>query len=79
MVSSSVDPTQVSTTVSGIIMSLASIVTLFAAQGLGIHMVAGDVNTLAAEVGAAAGAIATLYGLGRKVLVYFATREKVVA
>lgn len=60
---SSADPTQVSNTVRGAILALSSIIILIAAQVFHIQLSAGDVISLATEVGALAGSIWFLYGL----------------
>ena len=60
---SSQDPTQVSNTVRGAILSVSALIIFFAAQLFHIQLSANDIITLATEIGTLAGAIWFFYGL----------------
>ena len=66
--SSSENPEQLALTVKGIIVSLASLIVLVAA-GLGFPVSVEQVAVLAGSIGTAVGAIATLSGLIRKIVI----------
>jgi hypothetical protein len=68
------DPTKVATTVKGIVLSLSSLLLVILPLA-GISITAEQITTLAGNLGLAAGAVATLYGLGMKVVVYFSERK----
>jgi len=61
--SSSADPTSVSNTVRGFILSASSLIVFVAAQVLHIQLTAGDVVALGTQIGAVAGALWFFYGL----------------
>lgn len=73
MLTSSVDSTQVANTVRGIVLSLSSTLLLLAPLA-NISLTAEQLTTLAGQLGLAAGATWTLYGLGLK-LVAFVTKR----
>src|ERR1035437_5073315 len=60
---SSVDATQVSSRVTGIVVAGSSIIIFFAARFFHIQLEANDIVQLATEAGAVAGAIWTLKGI----------------
>ncbi len=63
---SSQDPTQVSNTVRGAILSASAIIIFAVGQFFHVQLSANDVISLATECGALAGAIWFFYGLGMK-------------
>ena len=68
LIGSSTDSSQLSATVSGIIVALSSLIILVASKfGIMIDNVA--VTSLAVQIGLVVGSMWTLYGLLRKVLV----------
>lgn len=74
---SSQDPTQVAKSVEGVILSLSAVIVLVATQFFHIQLSANDVITLATELGATAGAMMTIFGLIRKVVIFFGTKSVV--
>jgi hypothetical protein len=60
---SSQDPTQVSTTVKGFILSASAVIVFVGAQLFHVQLSANDITSLATEVGALAGVIVFFYGL----------------
>lgn len=66
VLASSADPTQLSTTVQGVIIGASSIIMFFGLQVFHIQIVQADVTTFAASIGAVVGGIATIYGLFKK-------------
>jgi hypothetical protein len=68
--SSSTNPEEVANTVKGIVLALASLIILVAGQ-FGVPLAESDVAVFAQNIGLAAGALWTLYGLGMKVVVHF--------
>lgn len=70
---SSQDPTQVSNTVKGAVLSVSALIIFFAAQFLHVTLSANDVISLATEAGTLAGAIWFFYGLLFKGVVYAGT------
>lgn len=78
LLQSSQDPTQVANTVKGLVLGLSGIV-LTIAQVKGWTITASQVTVAATEVGAAAGAIWALWGLGMKVLSLFNKKTPVQA
>lgn len=73
---SSQDPTQVSNTVKGVILSLSSIIVFVAAQVFHITLTADNILALATEVGSLAGILWMLYGLIMKVTVKVGSVQK---
>jgi hypothetical protein len=65
---SSVDSSKLSVTISGLIISFSSLIILVASH-YGLTLGAEDVSNLATQAGLAVGAITTLYGLIRKILI----------
>ena len=74
--SSSTDPTQVANTVKGIIVALSGLL-LVVLPLAGISVTAEQLTTLAGNVGIAAGALWTLYGLGMKAVAHFTKQTTV--
>jgi hypothetical protein len=72
LLNSSADPSKLSGTVSGLILTCSAIVILLAGK-LGIVLGAEQVSALASQVGIAAGTLWTLFGLIRKVVMIFKT------
>lgn len=70
---SSADPTQVSNTVKGAVLSASALIIFFAAQFLHLTLSADDVISLATEIGTLAGALWFFYGLIFKGVVYAGT------
>lgn len=68
---SSQDPMVVANKVKGVILALSSIIILVAAQLFHIQLAATDIVSLATEVGAAIGAIWTIYGCVLHLVTYF--------
>ena len=68
LLGSSVDPSQLSATISGLIISLSAVIILIAGH-FGLVLGTDQISQIAVAFGGAIGAIATLYGLIRKVLV----------
>lgn len=60
---SSQDPTQVSNTVRGAVLSGSAVIIFIAAEFFHVQLSASDIITLATEVGALAGVIWFFYGL----------------
>lgn len=73
---SSQDPSQVSNTVKGVILSLSSIIVFVAAQVFHITLTADNILALATEVGSLAGILWMLYGLIMKVTVKVGSVQK---
>lgn len=71
--SSSTNPEEVANTVKGFIVSIASVILLIAPLA-GISITLEQITTLAGQLGLAAGAVWTLYGLGMKLVAYFAKK-----
>lgn len=70
---SSQDPTQVSNTVKGAVLSASALIILVAAQVFHVQLSANDVISLATEIGALAGFLWFLYGLIFKGVIYAGT------
>jgi hypothetical protein len=66
--SSSVNPTQLSATVSGTILSVSAIIIFFAGQ-LGFNLGTADITSFASQAGVSVGFLWFLFGLIRKVVV----------
>ncbi len=71
LVASSQDPTEIANTVKGIVLALSSVIVFTVAQFMHITLSATDVMTLATDLGTAAGAVWTVYGLILKLVVFF--------
>lgn len=71
--SSSEDPQKLAATVTGVIVSLASLIVLVASN-LGFPLNVQQVTSFAGILGTAVGAIWALYGLVRKVVIAIATK-----
>lgn len=69
--SSSVDPQQLSTTVSGFIISLSAVIIIIAGK-MGVPLTQSSVALFAEQLGLAVGSLTFLYGLIRKIIVKFA-------
>ena len=70
-ITSSIDPTQVSNTVKGLVVAFSGVIILVAQQFFHITLSANDIISLATELSVGAGAVWTIYGLIMKVLAYF--------
>lgn len=70
---SSQDPTQVSNTVRGAVLSASALLVFFAAQFFHVTLTASDIMSLATEVGALAGVLWFFYGLIFKGVMYAGT------
>lgn len=70
---SSADPTTVSNTVRGAILSISAIIIFVAAQLFHVQLSANDVLSLATEVGTLAGVMWFFYGLLMKGVIYAGT------
>lgn len=70
---SSQDPTQVSNTVRGAVLSVSALIVFFGSQFFHITLSASDVMSLATELGALAGVIWFFYGLIFKGVMYAGT------
>lgn len=70
-IQSSQDPTQVSNTVRGVVLSASALIIFFGAQFLHLTLSADDIASLATEIGAIAGGIWAIYGLVMKVVMLF--------
>lgn len=68
---SSQDPSKVSTTVSGVIVSASAIIIAIAAQFFHITLSATDIITLGTDLGYVAGAIVVILGLSHKLIQKF--------
>jgi len=68
--SSSTNPEEVANTVKGFIVSIASII-LIVAPLAGVSVTLEQITTAGGQLGLAAGAIWTLYGIIMKVVAYF--------
>lgn len=71
--SSSTNPEEVANTVKGFIVSIASVI-LIVAPLAGVSVTLEQITTAGGQLGLAAGAIYTLYGIGMKAVVYFTKR-----
>lgn len=71
--SSSTNPEQVANTVKGIITGLSGVI-LVVLPLWGISATADQIANVAGQLGIAAGALWTLYGLGMKLVAYFAQK-----
>lgn len=71
IVASSQDPTEIANTVKGIVLALSSVIVFTVAQFMHITLSANDVMSLATDLGTAAGAVWTVYGLILKLVVFF--------
>lgn len=72
-IGSSIDPTKLSTTVSGVIIGLSVLIIWFA-QSLGFVVTNDQITTIAVQLGSAVATVVTLYGIIRKVLVAISTK-----
>lgn len=70
---SSQSPTQISNTIKGAVLSVSALIIFGAAQLFHIQLSAGDVVSLATQIGAIAGAVWFFYGLIFKGVVYAGT------
>lgn len=70
---SSADPTQVSNTVRGAILTVSTLIIFVAAQVFHLTLSANDVIALATEIGTLAGVVWFFYGLIFKGVVYAGT------
>ena len=70
---SSVDPSSLSATITGIIIAFSSLLVAVAATK-GVAITEAQVSVAAGQIGAAIGAIYTLFGLGRKIIAFFAKK-----
>ncbi len=66
---SSVDPTQLSATVSGLIMSFSALI-IWLAKTHGIIIGSNEIMNLASQVGGVVGEIVVVYGLCRKLVIF---------
>ena len=66
--SSSVDPTKLATTVSGLIITFSSLI-IYGASWLGFPILDVQVSAFATQVGLAIGSLTFLYGVVRKAIV----------
>lgn len=73
--SSSEDPQKLAATVTGAIIGCSSLI-IFGLGRLGLPVSVEQVTTYAGVLGTAVGAIWTLYGLIRKAVIAFATRNQ---
>lgn len=60
---SSQDPTQVSTTVKGAVLSASAVIVFLGAQFFHVQLTADNITALATQIGALAGVIVFFYGL----------------
>ena len=72
---SSQDPTQVSNTVKGAVLSISALIVFGATQIFHIQLSASDVTTLATELGTLAGVVWFFYGLIFKGVMYAGTKS----
>lgn len=72
--SSSTNPEQLSATVSGLILSAGAIIIMIAGW-LNIPLTDGQIGELASQAGIVVGALWTLYGVLRKVVVRFSQSD----
>lgn len=68
ILASSDDPTQLSTTIQGLIIGASGIIMFLGLQVFHIQIMQADMTTFAAAIGAVVGGIATVYGLIKKLL-----------
>lgn len=74
---SSSDATKVSKTITGIVVSLTSLIILFAGVALHVQVSAGDVLSFAAELGTVGGFIWGVSGFILKVIHFLAKKQPV--
>lgn len=74
MLSSSMDGTQVANSVRGLILALSALV-IYGAGVMGVPLADSDIGELAAGLGAAAGALWTVYGLLMKIVARVSATE----
>mgnify|MGYP001572623228 CR=1 FL=1 len=67
-ISSSQDPTKIAATVSGLILTVSSLIIFGAMQFFGVTLVDAQISAFATQAGLAAGALWTLFGVIRKVM-----------
>ena len=67
-ITSSVNPDDIAMRVKGVVLAFSSIIIIVAAQVFHVTLSANDVISLGGELGAIAGAMATLYGAGLWIL-----------
>lgn len=67
------DPTKISTTVKGAVLTVSSMIILIGSIVFHVQISSNDVVTFATEIGTIAGAIATLYGGLMKIVVLIGT------
>ena len=72
---SSVDPEQLANTIRGLVLTGASIITFLGMQFFNITLSANDIANLATNLGIAAGAIWTVYGIILKGVMWFASTK----
>lgn len=71
LVASSTDSTQVGNTVKGLILGASSLIIFLAFRFFHLNFTAGDVSSLADEIGVTAGAIWFVFGLIHKLVAHF--------
>lgn len=69
--SSSTDPEKLATTVQGGILALSSVIIYLAGSFFNINITAGNVAEMAGLVGGLIGAVATVFGLLRKIVAWY--------
>lgn len=74
---SSTDPTVISNTIRGAVLSFSGVIIFVAAQLFHVQLGANDVISLATEIGTLVGALWFFYGLIMKVVVRFGTHTTV--
>ena len=72
---SSTDPSVVSNTVRGLILGASSFIILGASLLFKIELSAGDITTLATEIGMVVGAMWTVYGGIMKLVMWFGSKK----
>lgn len=70
IIASSADGAKISATITGIIISCASLIVAFSASK-GVAITDAQVVSAAGQIGGAVGGIVTLYGLIRKIIIAF--------
>jgi hypothetical protein len=71
--SSSANPEELAASVQGAILAVSAVI-VFVAGLLGVPLAESEIAELASQAGIAVGALATLFGLIRKIVVRFAQR-----
>jgi len=70
-ITSSTNSDEIANRIKGLTLTCSALITYFAAKFFGLNLTAGDIASLATQLGVVAGAVWTLYGFGMSVWAFF--------